>query len=90
MKKIYLIIMLSLLLWSLSADYYDSIGNLNQQALLLALRNLIDTNTNSSYDGSKDYLFQELDNVNGTVKCIYTGQVYTINSSYNGQSNPNT
>lgn len=90
MKKTILALLITIFVCGLVADYYDGIGDLNQQALLNALRNLIDTNTYSSYDGAKDFLFQELDNVNGTVKCIYTGQVYNISSSYNGSSNPNT
>jgi len=90
MKKLIYTALILLLALSLSADYYDSIGDLNQQALLYALRDLIDTNTYSSYDGAKDFLFQELDNVSGTVRCVYTGEVYSISSSYNGQSNPNT
>lgn len=90
MKKILLALFVLILAWTLGADYYDGIGDLNQQALLNALRNLISTNTYSSYDGAKDFLFQELDNVNGTVKCVYTGETYNISSSYNGSSNPNT
>jgi deoxyribonuclease I len=90
MKKILLALMLLAFAWALGADYYENIGDLNQQALLNALRNLISTNTYSSYDGAKDFLFQELDNDNGTVRCVYTGETYNISSSYNGQSNPNT
>lgn len=90
MKKLLLALLICLLGISLSADYYDSIGGLNQEALLYALRDLISTNTYSSYTGAKVFLFQELDNINGSVRCVYTGEVYNISSSYSGQSNPNT
>ncbi|MDD3578875.1 MAG: hypothetical protein PHS23_07775, partial [Candidatus Cloacimonetes bacterium] len=66
MKKTILALLITIFVCGLAADYYDGIGDLNQQALLNALRNLIDTNTYSSYDGAKDFLFQELDNVSGT------------------------
>ncbi len=71
-------------------NYYNSVINLTGNQLYTALHGLISTNTNSSYDGSKTEMFQEVDNVNGTVRCIYTGQVYTISSSYNGSNDPNT
>jgi hypothetical protein len=74
----------------LYADYYDTVINLTGQPLYNALRTLLSNNTNTSYDTSKDVLFQTLDNVNSQVTCVYTGQVYTISSSYNGGSNPNT
>ncbi|MCK9557180.1 MAG: endonuclease [Candidatus Cloacimonetes bacterium] len=50
----------------------------------------MDTNTYSSYDGAKVFLFQELDNNSGTVTCVYTGKIYPIEDDYSGQSNPNT
>lgn len=90
MKKIMLALLITMFAWGLRADYYDGIGDLNQEALLNALGDLIDTNTYSSYDGAKVFLFQELDNVSGTVRCVYTGEVYPISSSYSGQSSPNT
>lgn len=90
LSKLTLSLLLLLLSFGLWADYYDGVINLSGQPLLNGLRTLISTNTNSSYDDSKTYLFQTADNVGGTVTCIYTGEVYNINSSYNGQSNPNT
>ncbi|MDY0151499.1 MAG: endonuclease [Candidatus Cloacimonas sp.] len=74
----------------LYADYYDSVISLTGQPLYNGLRSLISNNTNTSYDTSKDVLFQTLDNFGGTVTCVYTGQVYSISSSYNGSSDPNT
>ncbi len=70
--------------------YYASVAGLTGTDLKTGLHNLIDNNTYSNYDGAKLKLFQELDNDNGVVKCVYTGQEWTVNSSYNGSSNPNT
>ncbi|MCB5253150.1 MAG: endonuclease [Candidatus Cloacimonadaceae bacterium] len=79
-----------LLAFGAGADYYDGVDDLTGDDLLYALRNLISTNTYSSYSGAKVFLFQELDNVNGQVTCVYTGETYNISSSYSGQSSPNT
>jgi endonuclease I len=70
--------------------YYNPVNGLTGTALKTALHNLIDNNTYSSYDGAKLFLFQDLDNNNGVVRCVYTGQDYTVSSSYDGSSNPNT
>ncbi|HNX37512.1 MAG TPA: endonuclease [Candidatus Cloacimonadota bacterium] len=72
------------------AGYYDNVLNLTGTALKSGLHTLISTNTNSSYDNSKTFMFQHADNLGGSVRCIYTGQIYPISSSYNGSSNPNT
>ncbi|MDY0318820.1 MAG: endonuclease [Candidatus Cloacimonadaceae bacterium] len=71
-------------------SYYSSATGLTGIALKNALHNIIDNNTNSNYDDAKLELFQELDNTNGVVRCVYTGKDYSINSSYNGSSDPNT
>lgn len=70
--------------------YYSSVLGLSGTTLKTELHNLIDNNTYANYDGAKTFLFQDLDNVNSVVRCVYTGQDYTINSSYNGSSSPNT
>jgi endonuclease I len=71
-------------------NYYDAVINLTGQQLYLGLRALISTNTNSSYDAAKVELFQDLENVNGNVTCIYTGEVYYVGYNYTGSTNPNT
>ncbi|MDD3535073.1 MAG: endonuclease [Candidatus Cloacimonetes bacterium] len=90
MKKYILLLLAFALFISLNADYYDSITDQNQEALLLALRNLISTNTYSNYSGAKVFLFQTLDNEDGVVRCIYTGEEYEIEPGYSGQTSPNT
>ncbi len=72
------------------SGYYDPVTGLTGDALKTGLHNLIATNTYSNYDGAKLYMFQTADNVAGVVRCVYTGQDYTISSSYDGASNPNT
>jgi hypothetical protein len=79
---------------TLSSDpysgYYDPVDGLSGTALKNGLHDLIDNNGNTDYDGSKYYMFQILDNVSGTVRCVYTGRDYSISGSYDGSSDPNT
>lgn len=70
--------------------YYNPVTGLTGTALKNGLHDLIDNNSYSSYDGAKLFLFQDLDNNNGVVRCVYTGQDFTISSSYDGSTNPNT
>lgn len=85
---------LFLLLAALSAwaqgNYYDAVINLSGQQLYAGLHGLISTNSYSSYDGAKVFLFQDLDNTDGNVTCIYTGEIYYVGYNYTGSSNPNT
>lgn len=92
MKKHLFSLLFLCLMIALSAqgNYYDAVINLTGQPLYLGLRALISTNTNSSYDAAKAELFQDLENVNGNVTCIYTGQVYNVGYNYTGSNNPNT
>ncbi|HPK83687.1 MAG TPA: endonuclease [Candidatus Syntrophosphaera sp.] len=71
-------------------NYYDNVINLSGQQLYSALRTLISTNTNSDYGAAKEFLFQQLDNHNGYVTCIYTGEEYYVGYNYTGSNNPNT
>jgi hypothetical protein len=92
MRKI--IILLTLVIVPILAmaqgNYYDAVLNLTGQQLYTALHSLISTNTYSSYDGAKVFLFQQLDNHNGYVTCIYTGEEYYVGYNYTGSSDPNT
>ncbi|MBM4403342.1 MAG: endonuclease [Candidatus Cloacimonetes bacterium] len=71
-----------LLLWlavaSAVAEYYDNVIDLTGEALRLALTNLISTNTNTDYNDAKAQMFGYFDNVNGYVRCVYTGQNYSV------------
>ncbi len=88
--KTYFMLILIIVVSALNADYYDGVINLTGQQLFNGLRTLISTNTNSSYDTSKEVLFQTLDNTGGNVTCVYTGQVYNVGYNYTGSDNPNT
>jgi len=70
--------------------YYATVDGLSGNALKTGLHDLIDTNTSSNYSASRTLLFQTLDKVDGNVRCVYTGQDYPIDNTYNGSSNPNT
>lgn len=90
-KIIFTLILLSLTIFCFAqGNYYDSVINLTGQSLYTALHSLISTNTNNSYNGSKAFLFQQLDNVDGYVTCIYTGQSFYVGYNYTGSTNPNT
>ena len=90
-KIIFTLILISLSIFCFAqGNYYDSVIDLTGQTLYTALHSLISTNTNNSYNGSKAFLFQQLDNVNGYVTCIYTGQSFYVGYNYTGSTNPNT
>ncbi len=90
-KKIYILSALLLILsFGLWADYYAEVEDLQGDDLLYGLRDIISTNTYSSYNGAKVFLFQELDNDDGMVVCVYTGEEYYIDENYSGQTSPNT
>jgi deoxyribonuclease-1 len=90
-KHLFTIILLALSIVLLAqGNYYDAIGDQHSQALLYALRALISTNTNSSYNGAKAQLFQQLENHNGYVTCIYTGREFNVGYNYTGSNDPNT
>ncbi|HPV15149.1 MAG TPA: endonuclease [Candidatus Cloacimonadota bacterium] len=85
-----LLLALSLVLLA-QGNYYDAIGDdLHSEALQTALKALISTNTNNSYNGAKAQLFQQLENHNGYVTCIYTGKEFNVGYNYTGSSDPNT
>ncbi len=71
-------------------NYYDAVLELNGQELFDALQGLISTNTYTNYIGARTFLFQELDNHDGFVTCIYTGFEHDVGYNYTGSSNPNT
>lgn len=92
MKKITLtlLLMLAAALACAQGNYYNAVIDLTGQPLFAALHGLISTNTYSSYDGAKVFLFQQLDNHSGYVTCIYTGEEYYVGYNYTGSSDPNT
>lgn len=90
-KHVISILLLSFSLFLLAqANYYDAVQDLYSDELLQALRALISTNSYSNYNGAKAKLFQELENHDGYVTCIYTGQEFDVGYNYTGSSDPNT
>ncbi len=75
---------------SLFSAYYDNATGTGQ--ILKANLHTIITNGHNplSYDGAKLKLFQNTFNVNGYVRCVYTGQDFSIPAGYNGSTSPNT
>ncbi|MBW6514652.1 MAG: endonuclease [Candidatus Syntrophosphaera sp.] len=71
-------------------NYYDAVIDLTGNELYAGLHGLISTNTYNNYAGAKVYLFQQLENHNGYVTCIYTGYEHDVGYNYTGSSNPNT
>jgi hypothetical protein len=78
MRKILLTSLFLFIVVFAFADYYDGVINLTGQSLYFGLRTLISTNTNTSYDGSKEHMFGYMDNTNGLVRCVYTGQDWSV------------
>lgn len=88
--KLSLILMILLFAQFVWADYYAEVDHLSGEALYNALNGLISTNVYSNYAGAKTFLFQTLDNEDGTVTCVYTGLTWDIDGNYNGSTDPNT
>lgn len=58
---------------------YQSTNNLWDTSLKSALFNLINNHTSLGYDGARQAMFSSIDNVNGWVECVYTGQLVQTN-----------
>lgn len=78
MRKLTLLLLLLCSIGMVFADYYDNVINLNGNQLYTALRTLISTNTNSNYTDAKEQFFGYFDNNNGLVRCVYTGQDWSV------------
>lgn len=88
--KVIMLLILTLCVYALYAGYYDTATG-NGDTLKGQLRTIITNgHTPLSYDGAKLKLFQNVFNVDGVVRCVYTGQDFAIASGYNGSSSPNT
>ncbi len=66
--------------------YYESITAVGGSALENQLHDLIDDNTNSSYDNARAEMYGYIDNIDNTVTCVYTGM--EVNHSYTNTSAP--
>ncbi|MBI9031592.1 chitobiase/beta-hexosaminidase C-terminal domain-containing protein [bacterium] len=66
--------------------YYSGITATEGTALKSQLKTLISTNTNTSYDGARAAMYSNIDNINNTVTCVYTG--LEVNHNYGNTSAP--
>jgi endonuclease I len=54
---------------------YNSTYNLWDSQLKTALRSAVYNHTSLGYDTAREEMFGNIDNVNGSVECVYTGQI---------------
>ncbi len=71
-----------------AGTYYDATFNKSYQDLKDALKTTLASGyTNLGYNGARDKMYGEIDNVNGKVTCIYTGRVATFSTRADATSN---
>ncbi len=54
-------------------SYYSSVTETSGEALKTQLNNLISTNTLTNYTASRAIMYSEIDNINNSVTCVYSG-----------------
>jgi endonuclease I len=68
--------------------YYSSTFDLWDDELLDELKDITSSGQRSlGYNGARDEMYADLDNVNGKVTCVYTGRTATFNSRGGANSN---
>ena len=71
-----------------STTYYSGTENKSWSDLKAALTTRLNQNTtNLGYNGARDQMYANLDNVAGQVTCIYTGRVATFNTRAGATAN---
>lgn len=71
-----------------SQSYYNSTYNLEGQSLFNALRTRVSSPyTDLGYNGARDEMYGNIDNVNGQVECVYTGRTATFSTRTGANSN---
>ena len=85
-KMLVMLFMVSQLFATIPTGYYDSVENLTGNELRLELHNIISQNTNSNYTSSKEEMYRQIDNLDNTVSCVYSG--YSIAHSSGDSSTP--
>lgn len=58
-------------------DPYKDLDGLEGDALREALLARVDAHRDLGYDGAREFMFSTLDNVDGRVQCVYTGEWVT-------------
>ena len=71
-----------------SKAYYNATENKTELALRSQISSIISSGTTSlSYNSARDEMYSDLDNVNGSVSCVYTGRTATFNTRAGATSN---
>jgi hypothetical protein len=71
-----------------SNNYYIATENKTETALRTQLKNTTGVGyTQLSYNGARDEMYSDLDNVNGDVECVYTGRTATFNTRAGANAN---
>ncbi|MGB0429833.1 MAG: endonuclease I family protein [Bacteroidia bacterium] len=69
-------------------SYYNSTFDLWDDDLLDELQDITSSGQKSlGYNGARDQMYGDLDNVNGKVTCVYTGRTATFNSRSGANNN---
>ena len=69
---------------------YTDLGDLQDEALIRALRNLVDNHIDLGYTGARKALFLDIDNFGKTIECVYTGRKMENVTHMPNASNMNT
>ncbi len=71
-----------------SRSYYDPSFNKHEESLKNSLKSIISQGYSSQgYNGARDEMYGDLDNVNGDVTCVYTGRVASFNTRPGANAN---
>ncbi|MCB0737181.1 MAG: endonuclease [Bacteroidetes bacterium] len=71
-----------------SMPYYSSTQNKSHEDLKSALTTLTGQNyKQQGYNGARDEMYADIDNVSGKVECVYTGRTATFNSRTGANNN---
>jgi len=65
---------------SLPNNEYPTTYNLYDNELKTALLALVNNHTSLGYDGARRTMYGTIDNIDGFVECVYTGQQFTASS----------
>ena len=69
-----------------SNSFYSSTYNLYDNNLKNELTSLVENHTNLGYNTARDRMFDTIDNVNGTIECVYTGLVINAENRTQAQN----
>ena len=71
-----------------SRSYYDASFDKHEESLKNSLKSIISQGyTSQGYNGARDEMYGNLDNVNGEVTCVYTGRVASFNTRPGANAN---